>query len=136
MRSRVVTSAGETVGLKTTIRSIMALKGKTYSVNTHQRREPMEKETTDGLLLFRQSPWGERNGETLMYSYPWGECMGRLGETSGHVALAEDDLVNLIAGASAMLRNVRRHREQREVDRRVDEGLEGWLEEGTGDEKE
>jgi hypothetical protein len=110
----------------------MALQGKSYTVNTHQRGEPGEKETTHGLLLLRQTKWGMRNGETLMYFYPWSECMNTLGAPSGHMAMDENDLVNLIAGASAMLRNVRSEREKRENDRRTNERLERWAEEGTG----
>ena len=89
----------------------MAIRGKHYSVNVRSRREN-GKLSGIGLILFRQSRWGERNGETTLHTYDWSDCMDRV-EGSGHVAaLSEDDLVNLITGASAMLANIRRLRSE------------------------
>jgi hypothetical protein len=115
-------------------RNSMSVKGTHYSVNTHQREEHGKIETTTGLILFRQTPWGKRNGETLVEFYPWNACMDRLGRPDGHAALDEDDLVNMIAGASAMLRNIRSEREQRKINRRVEERFERGLEERAGKE--
>jgi hypothetical protein len=91
----------------------MAIRGKHYSVNVRARREE-GLDSSVGLIVLRQSKWGERNGETTLATYKWGDCMSKLETPCGVASLDEDDLVNLIAGASAMLTNIRSRREQRE----------------------
>ena len=90
----------------------MAIRGKHYSVNVRARRE-VGRTSSIGLVLFRQSRWGERNGETTLHAYDWSDCMDRVESEKVHVAsMNEDDLVNLITGASAMLANIRRLRNE------------------------